>query len=64
MRWLLNLWRERQRSIDLRILWPTCKEQASDLDHAKMAFAMHAFHDPAWLCLGDDEIRRQIDGLT
>jgi hypothetical protein len=63
MRWLLNLWRNRQREVDLEILWPSCKEQAVDLDHAKAAFAMHAFHDRAWLVLGDDEIRRRIDGL-
>jgi hypothetical protein len=60
----LNLWRERQRSIDLRILWPACKQNADDLDHAKAAFAMHAFHDPAWICLGDDEIKRRIDELS
>jgi hypothetical protein len=64
MRWLMNWWRQRQRAIDLSILWPACKEQATDLDHAKAAFAMHAFHDPAWLALGDDEIRRQIDALS
>jgi hypothetical protein len=64
MRWLMNWWRQRQRAIDLSILWPSCKEQATDLDHAKAAFAMHAFHDPAWLPLGDDEIRRQIDALS
>ena len=64
MRWLINLWRQRQRSIDLRILWPVCKEQADDLEHAKAAFAMHAFHDPAWVCLGDEEIKRRIDGLS
>jgi hypothetical protein len=64
MRWLLNLWRSRQRAIDLDILWPTCKEQAADLNHAKAAFAMHAFHDRAWLVLGDDEIKRRIDALT
>jgi hypothetical protein len=64
MRWLMNWWRQRQRSIDLSILWPVCKEKATDLDHAKAAFAMHAFHDPAWLALGDDEIKRQIDALS
>jgi hypothetical protein len=64
MRWLMNLWRERQRSIDLQILWPVCKENARDLDHARAAFAYHAFHDSAWLCLGDDEIKRRIDALS
>ena len=64
IRWLLDRWHARQRSIDLRILWPVCKENARDLDHAKAAFAYHAFHDRAWLSLGDDEIARQIEELT
>ena len=64
MRWLIDLWHERQRAIDLRILWPVCKNLAPDLDHAQAAFAMHAFHDKAWLCLGDDEIRRRINELS
>lgn len=42
-------WWHRQRAIDLAILWPTCKERARDLDHAKAAFAVHAFRDPAWI---------------
>jgi hypothetical protein len=64
MRWLMNWWRARQRSIDLDIFWPCCKENASDLDQAKAVFAVHAFHDPAWLALGEDEICRRIDALT
>ena len=63
IRWLLDRWRARQRDIDLRILWPVCKENARDLDHAKAAFAYHAFHDGAWLHLGDAEIARQIEAL-
>lgn len=53
----------RCRAIDLQILWPLCVEQARDLDHAKAAFAVHAFNDPAWMCLGDQEVTRIIDGL-
>lgn len=63
IRWLLNLWWAQQRSIDLMILWPACKAEAHDLDHAKGAFAVHAFHDRAWLCLGEDAIIAFIDGL-
>ena len=67
IRWLLDWWHARQRSIDMQILWPTCCEQATKagltLDHAKAAFAVHAFHDEAWLCLGEDEITRRIDAL-
>lgn len=64
MRWLMNWWRARQRRMDLELLWPECRAVAADLDHAKAAFAMHAFHDRAWLALGDDEIKRRIDALS
>jgi hypothetical protein len=43
-------------------LWPTCRA-VGDVDLARVAFAVHAFHDPAWLRLGEDEIKRIIDGL-
>jgi hypothetical protein len=59
----VSLWRARLRRLDLEILWPTCKREAPDLDHAKAAFAYHAFHDPAWLCLGDEMIVAVIDNL-
>lgn len=64
MRWLRNWYNERRRNIDLQILWPACKEQAPDLDHARAAFAMHAFHDDAWRCLGEKEIYNRISELT
>lgn len=52
-----------QRAMDLLILWPACRKQASDLYAAQAAFAVHAFQDPAWKCLGEDEIRRRIGKL-
>lgn len=55
---------ERRRDLDLQILWPACKENAHDLDHAKAAFALHAFNDEAWKPLGEDEIKRRIDALS
>jgi hypothetical protein len=63
MRWLQGRWYARLRKIDLKILWPACLENAYNTDQAQAAFAMHAFNDPAWLFLGEDEIRRQIDAL-
>jgi hypothetical protein len=51
------------RRFDLEILWPTCKKEAPDLDHAKAAFAVHAFLDDAWLCLGEKAIIDAIDKL-
>ena len=61
---LLERWCKRQRVIDETILWPICKARAQDLDHAKAAFAYHAFNDEVWICLGDEEIMRRIDALT
>ena len=58
-----NWWHARQRRIDMDILWPQCLAGARDLDHAKAAFAMHAFNDPAWQELGEDYIFKFIDNL-
>jgi hypothetical protein len=63
MRHLRAWWYARLRRIDIEILWPTCVREAGDLDHAKAAFAVHAFHDRAWLWLGEDEIIRRIEAL-
>jgi hypothetical protein len=61
---IVELWRARQRKLDVQLLWPLCKQSADDLDHAKAAFFMHAMSDPAWLCLSEEEIIAQIDQLT
>ena len=61
---VLGSYNERRRAIDIDILWPICKKHASNLDNAKAAFATHAFNDPAWQPLGDDEIARRIDALS
>jgi hypothetical protein len=53
----------RRRRIDIDILWPICVRGANDLDHAKAAFAVHCFNDPAWQELGEDAIIRFIDRL-
>jgi hypothetical protein len=67
MRWLFELWYRRQRATDLRFLWPACRDTALEkgqpLDSARAAFAYHAYHDRAWLMLGDAEIARRIDAL-
>jgi hypothetical protein len=62
-RLIQSWWRARHRQIDLEILWPLCRDGATDLDYAKAAFAVHAFNDPAWLELGEAEIFDLIDGL-
>jgi hypothetical protein len=60
---MMNWWRARLRRIDLEILWPTCKREAPDLDHAKAIFAVHAFNDPAWVSLGQARLIEMIDEL-
>jgi hypothetical protein len=60
---IVRWWHARMRRFDLEILWPSCKEYSPDLDHAKAAFAVHAFNDPAWLALGQDELMTAIDEL-
>jgi hypothetical protein len=62
-RLIVAWWHARQRRIDLDVLWPICRREANNLDHAKAAFAVHAYHDPAWLELGDD-LFPFIDRLT
>lgn len=64
MRWFWNWYDARRRRIDQEILWPSCKDGARDIDHAKAAFAVHAFNDSAWLALGEDEIKRRVEELT
>jgi hypothetical protein len=61
--WLVDRWHARQRQIDIEILWPVCCSQAPNLDHARAAFAFHAFHDEAWLCLGESKMITMIDAL-
>lgn len=57
-------WNARQRRIDMDMLWPICLRGASDLDHAKAAFAYHCFNDPAWTNdFTHDEIVAFIDRL-
>jgi hypothetical protein len=60
---LMRWWRARQRAIDVELLWPVCKSRAPDLDTARVAFAIHAFRDPAWRELGEAATRSFIDGL-
>lgn len=60
---IVGWWYARQRAIDVKFLWPICLEGAHDLDHAKKAFALHVFQDPAWLALGEKELFRFVDKL-
>jgi hypothetical protein len=63
LNFLRRWWYARLRRIDLDILWPSCKEQARDLDMARAAFACHAFNDEAWMFLGEDTVIEEIGKL-
>ncbi len=65
---LINLWREwcweRQRAIDLDVLWPIIKERArGDLAMAHEAFFMHAFNDPAWVVYYGEKLWDEVTKL-
>lgn len=63
-RWIARLWRRRLRSIDLQVLWPECVRQAPSIEMARVAFAMHAFHDSAWMAdYSEEELEIFIDRL-
>ena len=58
-------WRNRQRKLDMKILWPICKDKAPDIDYAKACFAVHAFNDPAWTKdYNHEEIKTFITNLV
>jgi hypothetical protein len=60
----MGRWYARCRRLDLELLWPSCLDYAPTIQHAKAAFAVHAFNDRAWMVLGEQEVTRLIDGLT
>jgi hypothetical protein len=61
--WLLGIYYARLRRLDIEILWPECRNNAKDIDKARAAFLVHAYHDPAWVFIGDDEIYKIINNL-
>lgn len=56
MKWLGKWWRNRQRAMDLYILWPACKAGADEIytekdqaiAMARLAFRAHCVMDDAW----------------
>lgn len=49
IRRLQRWWWARQRAVDLNVLWPQCKRLSPTIDHARAAFAVHAYSDAAWV---------------
>jgi hypothetical protein len=67
IQWVMHGWFAWARTYDQMVLWPSLKriahERGGDIRHARAAFALHAMYDPAWLCLGHEEIIHRIDEL-
>jgi hypothetical protein len=64
MKRLILWWFARQRRLDLEVLWPSIQQEAPDLETARAMFAIHAYRDPAWLVLSDEELFAAMEGLT
>jgi hypothetical protein len=62
-RWLMGLWKARQREIDAQILWPSLREQASTLDQARAAFRVHMEMDPAYSDMTAEQRDRYVEEL-
>ena len=60
MRFIMQHWQDRQRQVDIEVLWPACLRNSRDVDCARRAFTIHALKDPAWTVLGTVEILRQV----
>lgn len=66
--WLRDRWWARQRDLDLRTLWPTCKEisiqAGGGMEMAREAFSVYAFEHPAWVdYYGRENLKQVIDEL-
>lgn len=49
IRWIIRVWRRRQRAIDAKILWPAVRMQTSpDRALAEKIFIQHMLMDPAY----------------
>ena len=64
IRWLQRIWWRQQRSVDLRILWPICKEKALNLEQARQLFMLHAIADPCWVREYGEELTAEVWRLT
>lgn len=61
---LLRQLREKQRAIDVELLWPALKDLSEDLAFAKRAMLAHALGESNWTTdLTDQEIVALIDAL-
>lgn len=61
---MFRWWRRRLRNLDKKILWPSCRDQASTLQDARGAFYVHCMMDSAWTKdLTEDQIIAECEQL-
>lgn len=47
VRFIMQHWQDRQRQIEIEVLWPACLRKSRDIDCARLAFTIHDQNDPA-----------------
>ncbi len=62
--WLRKLWWAKQRAIDMQVLWPACKANASSLDASHQAFMVHAIVSPCWVRVYEGKLWAEVRKLT
>lgn len=68
--WFKRLLNAKRREIDITVLWPAIKKQASahkgkvNLYRCRVAFCLHVVDDPAWTDLTTSEIVELINNLN
>lgn len=45
---IIKWWRRRQRTLDIELLWPSCKQQTKTRLDAEAVFRVHMEMDPAY----------------
>lgn len=54
-----------QRKVDIRVLWPVCKQLSLNIEEARHAFLMHAMGDPCWReYYGEKRLKEVVDEMT
>lgn len=62
--WVRGRWYARVRRLDVKLLWPIIRQGAGgDMRRARLAFAIHCRHTPAWQALSAEDLDRAIAAL-
>lgn len=61
--WCVLPWKQAQQRINLQILWPSIREQASSQPLARAAFRAHMENDPAYNYMTEQEKAEYVFNL-